>query len=448
MAPEKPKERSEATSKSSLLHDFHKLTRAERLDLVSRWCGLSEEEKQILGKEGSLPLHDAERMAENVIGTYSIPISVATNFLINNRDCLIPMANEETSVVAAASKFAKMTRQSGGVFSKASPQLTIGQLQITHLESPDEAVANLLEHKNELIDAANQLAREKTPTIIRLGGGVKDIEFRRVDTEKDRTVIVHLIVDTVDAMGANAVNTICEVVAPHVERIAKGKVLLRVLSNLSDRRIVRASVVVDKNEIGGEEVVDKIEEASAFAAADPYRAVTHNKGIMNGIVAVALATGQDTRAVEAAAHAHAARSGAYTSLSRWRKNKDGNLVGILEVPIPVGTVGGAIGSNPAAKIALKMLNVRGSAELAEIMCAVGLVQNGAALLHLATEGIQKGHMKLHARNHAVAAGAEAGEIDDVAEAMIKEGRISLGRAQELIAISRKADGSEECKVNL
>jgi hydroxymethylglutaryl-CoA reductase len=291
----------------------------------------------------------------------------------------------------------------------------------------------ILEHKNDLIRIAN----EQDPTLVNLGGGAKDIEVRVIDTAKGPMVITHLIVDVRDAMGANAVNTMAEAVAPYIEDLTNGKVFLRIITNLADKRLVRARTVIDKNEIGGEEVVDGIVEAWAFAAADPYRATTHNKGIMNGIIAVALATAQDHRALEAGAHAYAARFGHYTSLSTWEKNENGDLVGTLEMPMAVGLVGGAVKTHPIARIAIKILGIKTANELGEIMAAVGLIQNLAALKALVTEGIQKGHMKLHARNIAIMAGATPDILDKVVEIMINEGKIRFDRAKEIVEQLKK-----------
>ena len=365
---------------------------------------------------------------ENVVGVMAYPFSVAVNFKINGKDYLVPMVIEESSVVAAASNAAKVMRRDGGIRAKASQPLMIGQIQVLNVKNPWYQKMRILEHKDEILKIAN----EQTPTLVKLGGGAKDLEVRILDSPLGPMLIVHLIVDVRDAMGANAINTMCEKVAPTIERITGGKVLLRILSNLADRRIVRAWVKVYKEDIGGEEVVDGIVAASVFAQVDPYRAVTHNKGIMNGVIAVALATGQDHRALEAAVHAYAARTGVYKPLSTWEKDEDGNLVGTLEMPMPVGIVGGATKVHPIAKIALKILGVKTANELAEVMAAVGLAQNFAALKALATEGIQKGHMRLHAKNLAIMAGAKGELVDKIVEIMVREGRINFDRAKQLV----------------
>jgi len=358
----------------------------------------------------------------------SYPLAVAVNFLINGKEYIVPMMIEEASVVAAASNAAKVMRRDGGIKSKATGPLMIGQIQVVGLKAPHYAKALVLEHKDEIIQAANEV----DPVLVKVGGGARDVEARVVEGPRGPMLIVHLIVDVRDAMGANAVNTMAERVAPLIERITGGRALLRIVSNLADKRLVRSWVKVYKEDIGGEEVVDAIVDAWAFAAADPYRAATHNKGIMNGVIAVALATAQDHRAIEAGAHAYAARDGRYKPLSVWEKDSDGNLVGFLEMPIAVGTIGGATKVHPVARIALKILGVQSATELAEVMGAVGLAQNFAALRALATEGIQRGHMKLHARNLAIMAGATGDLIDKVAEIMVSEGRISFAYAQELV----------------
>jgi hydroxymethylglutaryl-CoA reductase len=420
-------------SKTSRIPGFYKLPIEERLKIVAEYAGLTQDEIELLKKTGNLDLSIADRMIENVIGTMAYPFAIAVNFLINNRDYLIPMVIEEPSVVAAASNAAKWARAKGGIFTSSTGPIMIGQIQLTRVKDPWGAKMKILEHKNDLIRIAN----EQDPTLVNLGGGAKDIEVRVIDTAKGPMVITHLIVDVRDAMGANAVNTMAEAVAPYIEDLTNGKVFLRIITNLADKRLVRARTVIDKNEIGGEEVVDGIVEAWAFAAADPYRATTHNKGIMNGIIAVALATAQDHRALEAGAHAYAARFGHYTSLSTWEKNENGDLVGTLEMPMAVGLVGGAVKTHPIARIAIKILGIKTANELGEIMAAVGLIQNLAALKALVTEGIQKGHMKLHARNIAIMAGATPDILDKVVEIMINEGKIRFDRAKEIVEQLKK-----------
>jgi len=420
-------------SKTSRIPGFYKLPIEERLKIVAEYAGLTQDEIELLKKTGNLDLSIADRMIENVIGTMAYPFAIAVNFLINNRDYLIPMVIEEPSVVAAASNAAKWARAKGGIFTSSTGPIMIGQIQLTRVKDPWGAKMKILEHKNDLIRIAN----EQDPTLVNLGGGAKDIEVRVIDTAKGPMVITHLIVDVRDAMGANAVNTMAEAVAPYIEDLTNGKVFLRIITNLADKRLVRARTVIDKNEIGGEEVVDGIVEAWAFAAADPYRAATHNKGIMNGIIAVALATAQDHRALEAGAHAYAARFGHYTSLSTWEKNENGDLVGTLEMPMAVGLVGGAVKTHPIARIAIKILGIKTANELGEIRAAVGLIQNLAALKALVTEGIQKGHMKLQARNIAIMAGATPDILDKVVEIMINEGKIRFDRAKEIVEQLKK-----------
>jgi len=414
--------------KSSRIEGFYRLSPEERLKIVAEFSGLNEEEMEILSNTGALEMDLVNRMVENVIGVMEVPLGVAVNFRINGKDYIVPMAIEEPSVIAAASNAAKMARVKGGFISRATKSLMIGQIQVTHLEDPFGAKMRVLEKKEEILKIAN----EKDPVLVNLGGGAVDVEARVIDTIRGPMLIVHLIVDCLDAMGANAVNTMSEAVAPFIEEITGGRVYLRIISNLADKRLVRARAVFDKEAIGGEEVVDGILEAYAFALADPYRAATHNKGIMNGIIAVALATGNDTRALEAGAHAYASRTGVYRPLTTWEKNEDGDLVGTLEMPLAVGTVGGATAAHSTAKSCLKILGVKTAKELAEVMGAVGLAQNFAALRALATEGIQRGHMSLHSRNIAMMAGARGELVDIIARKMVEEGNIRVDRARELL----------------
>ncbi|MEM1911502.1 MAG: hydroxymethylglutaryl-CoA reductase, degradative, partial [Sulfolobales archaeon] len=415
-------------SKSSRISGFYKLTIEERIKVVKEFAELTDDEVGLLRRVGRLGLDVADKMIENVVGTFELPYGIAVNFLINGRDYLVPMVIEEPSVVAGASNAAKWCREGGGVTSIATEQIMISQIQVVKVPSPHTAVVKILERKKEILDLANST----NDILVKLGGGAKDIEVRVLDSPVGKMVVVNLLVDVKDAMGANIVNTMAEAVAPIIEDASGGRVLLRIVSNLADRRLVRSWTKVPKDVIGGEDVVEGIVYAWAFAAADPYRAATHNKGIMNGIIAVALATGQDTRALEAGAHAYAARRGRYEPLSTWETDSEGNLVGYLEIPIAVGTVGGSIRSNPMARLSLKILRVKTAKELAEVMGAVGLVQNLAALRALATEGIQRGHMKLHARQLALAAGARPEEVDVVAEELVKSGRITLEKAQEIL----------------
>lgn len=415
-------------ARTSRLPGFYNLAVDERLKIVADFAGLSEEEVALLKNTGSLEVDLANRMIENVIGVMPVTLGIATNFLINGKDYLIPMAIEEPSVVAAASHAAKLARVKGGFATSSTDPVMIGQIQVVGLSDPYRAKFDVLNAKNEIIERAN----EKDPILVKLGGGVKDVQAKVIETFMGSMLIVELLVDVRDAMGANAVNTMCEAVAPLVGDITGGRVRLRIISNLATHRIARAKAVFDKDAIGGEDVVEGIMEAYAFACEDPYRAATHNKGIMNGITAVVLATGNDTRAVEAGCHAYAARFGWYTSLSTWEVNDDGDLVGYLEIPAAVGIIGGATKVHPIAKLNLKILGVKTARELSEILAAVGLAQNFAALRALATEGIQRGHMELHARNVAIMAGAKGKLVDMVAERMVKEGVIRIDRAKEIL----------------
>ncbi|MEM1556688.1 MAG: hydroxymethylglutaryl-CoA reductase, degradative [Candidatus Bathyarchaeia archaeon] len=416
------------TARTSAISGFYKMSIDERLRIVKDFAGLTDEEINMLKSPSSLSLDLADRMIENVIGIFPMPMGLAVNFLINGRDYLIPMVIEEPSVVAAASYGAKMTRSKGGIFTSSTEPIMIGQIQTVKVKDPYRARMAILDAKEEILKKAN----EDHPSLVAAGGGAKDLRVRVIETTRGPMIITELLVDCRDAMGANAVDSMCEAVAPLIERITGGKVYLRIISNFATERLARAWTIVDKNAVGGEEVVDGIVDAYAFAAADPYRAVTHNKGILNGIVAVAYATCNDYRAIEAGAHAYAARTGRYMPLSIWEKNEDGDLVGSIEMPMQVGIVGGATRAHPIARIALKILGVKSARELAEVMVAVGLAQNLAALRALVSEGIQRGHMELHARNIAIMAGATGHLIDIIAERMVKERRVKIERAKELL----------------
>jgi len=415
--------------KSSSISGFYKLNPKERLALVKEFAGLSDKECAVLQNTGALPLDAADRMIENVVGAFPIPLGIGVNFLINSRDYLMPMAIEEPSVVAAASYAAKMVRDGGGFHTSSTPPIMIGQIQVVSVEDADAAKLQVLEGKTAILQKAN----EQDPVLASVGGGAKDLDAKIIQTSQGTMLIVSLYVDCRDAMGANAVNTMAEAVAPMIEQITGGHVYLRIIRNLATKRLAKAWCTVPKESLGGEDVVDGIVNASAFAAADSYRAATHNKGAMNGIIAVVLATGNDHRAIEAGAHAYAALKGEYTSLSVWEKNADGDLVGSIELPMAVGLIGGAVRTHPTAKIAVKILGVKNANEFAEVLAAVGLAQNLGALRALASEGIQRGHMSLHARNIAVAAGATGKLINLVAERMVKERKIRMDRAKELIA---------------
>ncbi len=411
---------------TSRLPGFYKLTVTERLEKIAEICKLDENEQSLILKTGGLSLDLANRMIENVIGTFELPIGIATNFLIDGKDYLIPMVIEEPSVVAAASNGAKMARFKGGFETNVTDPIMIGQIHLK-VENPESAKFEILRNKDEIIRNANDI----DSTIIKLGGGCKDLKVRVLETERGKVLTVHLLIDVRDAMGANFVNTVCEKVAPLIEKLTGGKAILRILSNLCVYRMAYAKAVFDKDKIGGEEVVDKILDAYAIAKADPFRCATHNKGIMNGVCAVAMATGNDYRALEAAAHFYSAING-YKPLTRYERTNNGDLIGVIELPVSVGSVGGTISANPLARICLKILGVKTSSELSRILAAVGLAQNFAALRALVTEGIQKGHMRLHAKTIAIMAGAKDDEIDIVANEMVKSGKIRLEFAKEII----------------
>jgi hydroxymethylglutaryl-CoA reductase len=420
------------------LSGFYKRSTDERLVIVADAAGLTDEEQAILRGAAGLNIETADHMIENVVGLHTLPLGIAANFLINGRDVLVPMVIEETSVVAGASFAAKLAQAGGGFVTSSTPSEMIGQIQVLDVPNLHAARFDLLAQKDRLLELANQT----DPVIVSLRGGARDVEVRVIEeSSAGPMLVVHLIYDTRDAMGANTVNTAAEALAPVVEEISGGRALLRILSNLADRRLARARCVVladaltfesDGQPFEGHQVVERIVEAHAFAAADPYRAATHNKGIMNGVDAVVLATGNDWRAIEAGAHAYAAHDGRYTSLSQWEKTSNGDLVGTLEMPMAVGIVGGATRVHPLPKVVLKILGVQTARELAEIIVAVGLAQNLAALRALATEGIQRGHMSLHARQVAIAAGATGDEIEQVAAQLVKERTIRPDRAQEIL----------------
>jgi len=421
-------------AKSSEISGFYKLTVADRVRVVTDFAGLNEEEEALLQKTGALGFDVANRMVENVIGVMPVPMGVAMNFLINGKEVIVPMAIEEPSVIAAASNAAKMTRTTGGFQATTTDPIMIGQIQVVGVQDAYRARFEILAQKMELLKHANA----QDPVLVSLGGGARDLEVRIVDTFQGKMVIVELFVDCRDAMGANAVNTMTEAVAPLIEKTSGGRVRLRIISNLAVKRLAYAKATFPKEALGGEEVVDGIVNAYAFAAADPYRCATHNKGIMNGVTAVVLATGNDTRAIEAGAHAYAARSGHYTSLTSWEKDANGDLVGTLEMPMAVGIVGGATASNPIAKIAVKILGIKTARDLAEVIVSVGLAQNLAALRALAAEGIQRGHMSLHARNVAISVGAKGDLIDRVSAQMVAEKKVRADRAKELLGEYSKA----------
>ena len=412
----------------SSISKFFEKSRQERLDVVANFANLANEELEILQNDnGGISFDKADKMVENAIGTFSLPLGIATNFKINGKDYVVPMVIEEPSVIAAASKGAKVARIKGGFEVSADESFSIGQIQMLDVDIPS-ALSEIKNATNEII----QLANSKSNTLSKMGKGAKEISCKEINTPSGKMLIVELLIDVGDAMGANVTNTMCEAISPLIEKITGGRALLRILSNYSTRRMVKAKAVFEKEAVGGEQVVDDIISAFEFADNDVYRAVTHNKGIMNGTIAVANAVGQDSRAIEAAANAYAAQTGKYRSLSKWSKDNEGNLVGILEIPLSVGIVGGIANVHPVAKVCAKILGATSTQELACVMAATGLAQNYSAIRALSTEGIQKGHMRLHARNLAAAAGATPDQTDEIVQKMIEEKKISLDRAKELL----------------
>ncbi|NCP85796.1 MAG: hydroxymethylglutaryl-CoA reductase, degradative [Anaerolineae bacterium CG_4_9_14_3_um_filter_57_17] len=418
---------------TSRIPGFYNLTLSERRVRAAAAAELSPLELAAWTTGGLTP-ESADPLVENVIGLHSLPVGLGLNFIVNGREVLVPMVIEEPSVVAGASFMAKLARAGGGFVATTSAPEMIGQMQVLDVDDVYSARLKILEHKTELLAEADGI----DPVLKKFGGGARALEVRVIENSSiGAFLVVHLIYDVRDAMGANAVNTACEKLAPQIAAISGGRVHLRILSNLADRRISRARCLIPIGELAfddfsGETVRDGIIEAWAFAACDPYRAATHNKGIMNGVDAVVLATGNDWRAIEAGAHAYAARSGRYTSLSTWSKDKDGNLTGTLEMPMAVGIIGGATKVHPAAKAALQLMGVKTASELAEVIASVGLAQNLAALRALATEGIQRGHMSLHARQVAIAAGASGVLIEKVAAQMVAEKLVRIDRAEEIL----------------
>jgi len=423
---------------TSRIAGFYNLPLGQRLEKLAEASGLTAKEL-IAFQSSSLTMDQADHMVENAIGTFALPLGIGLNFIVDGREVLIPMAIEESSVIAGASFMAKLVRAGGGFITTTTEPEMIGQIQVLDIQDLFSASMKLMEQKAGLLADANTI----DPVLTGLGGGARDLEIRIIEESPiGPFLVIHLIYDVRDAMGANAVNTACERLAPRVEQITGGRVHLRILSNLADRRLSKAQCIVPLNELAftdadgraytGDQVRDGIIEAWGFAAADPYRAATHNKGIMNGVDAVTIATGNDWRAVEAGAHAYAARDGRYTSLSTWGKANDGNLAGEVEMPMAVGIIGGATKVNPTAKAALKLMGVRTARELSGIIVSVGLAQNLAALRALATEGIQQGHMSLHARQVAISAGATGVLIENVAAQMIAERTVRIDRAEQIL----------------
>jgi len=423
------------TEKSSRMPGFYKYSLEERADLVAQWAGLTPDERDCLVHQG-LSTAQAGQMIENSIGIYELPLGVACNFQINGRDYLIPMAIEEPSVLAAVSFAAKMIRAGGGFQTSATDPIMIGQIQVLDIPDMDRAIAAIEENKRLLMACADECSQ----SIVNRGGGARDIEVRPFpNSPVGPMLIIHLLYDTRDAMGANAINTAVEAMAPMVESLTGGRTNLRILSNLTDLRLATARCIVPAEQLRskhgrpGSIVARLIEEANAFAVVDPYRAATHNKGIMNGVDAVCIATGNDWRAIEAGAHAYAARHGSYSALTDWHVNENGDLYGSLTLPMAVGIVGGATKIHPTAQVAMKILDVSSAVELAQVMTAVGLAQNLAAIRALATTGIQEGHMRLHARQIALAGGAREEDVQRVADQLVAEGNIKTIRAQEIVA---------------
>lgn len=415
------------SEKSSKISGFYSKTHKERLSLLKEFANLDDKEISLLKNSNSLHFEAANRMIENVISVMPIPLGIATNFLINNTDYLIPMALEEPSVIAAASKGAKLARLGGGFFASSSEPLMVGQIQLTNIKDIKKAINQIEQNKQQLLDLANH----QDHLLVELGGGAVDIKTKEIHFEKSKMLIVELIVNVKDAMGANIVNTMTEHIAPFIEKMSNGNVLLRILSNLNVHRITKSKATW-KKEILGQNVIENIIQAYNFAKADPFRCATHNKGVMNGVDAVTIATGNDFRAIETGAHTFATLNQKYEPLTKYHISVDGNLVGEIELPLAVGIIGGITQTHPIAKICLKILNVKSASDLANIIASVGLAQNLAALLALVTEGIQKGHMKLHSKNMAIMAGAFGKKIDWIAKQMCKENNVSIIRAKELL----------------
>ena len=414
--------------KDSAIPKFFEKSRNERLAIIKDFSGLTDDEIKFLeNPNGGISFEKADKMVENAIGTFSLPLGIATNFKINGKDYFVPMVIEEPSVIAAASNGAKAARSLGGFHVEANESYSIGQIQMLDVNN-SSALLDIKKSSDKILEAANS----KSKTLSKMGKGAKEILCKEIETSQGKMLIVELLIDVGDAMGANITNTMCEEVSLLLEEITQGRSLLRILSNYSTRRMVKAKAIFSKDAVGGEKVVDNIILAYEFADNDVYRAVTHNKGIMNGIISVANATGQDSRAIEAAANAYASRTGRYRSLSQWSKDENGNLVGSLELPLSVGIVGGIANVHPIAKICHKILGVSSAQELACVMTATGLAQNYSAIRALSTEGIQKGHMRLHARNLAAAAGAPNEKIDSIVQKMIAENNISLDKAKEFV----------------
>ena len=407
---------------------FYKLSLEERQQKLSKMVNLTQEEIKVLQNLGYFTTSEIDTLIENVVGSYQLPLGLAFNFKINNKDYIIPMVIEEPSVVAAASNAAKFARKHGGFHSDEVKSIMISQIQITQLHDIEITKKKILDNKDQILKIAN----EQDPFLNELGGGAFDLEIRELDTRKGKMLILHLLVDVLDAMGANVVNTMAETISPYIEEICGGKVYLRIVSNLATHRIAKSKATFNKDLLGGDQVVEGILNAYEFALADPYRATTHNKGIMNGIVALTMATGNDTRAIEAGAHAYAALRGQYSPLTKFHIDSDGNLVGTIEIPLALGIIGGMTKTHPMARLALKILDVKSANELSQVAAALGLAQNVAALRALASEGIQKGHMTLHSRNIAKLAGVPEELIEKVARKLVEDKKIRVDYAKEIL----------------
>jgi hydroxymethylglutaryl-CoA reductase len=412
---------------NSAISGFYKLPIEERVKIIAKKIDLNEEDKKLLRNFGYFTPSQLDTLIENVIGSYQLPMGIACNFKINEKDYLIPMVIEEPSVVAAASNAARFARKHGGFYAEKVKSVMISQIQITNIQDVITSKKKLLEHKDEIIRMAN----EQDPFLNKLGGGAFDFEIRELNTRRGKMLILHLLVNVLDAMGANVVNTMAEAVSPYIEELSGGKIYLRIVSNLATHRIARCKAVFDKHLLGGAEIIEGIMNAYEFALADPYRATTHNKGIMNGIVALTLATGNDTRAIEAGAHAYASLKGKYSPLTSFQVDVDGNLLGEIEIPLALGIIGGMTKIHPMARLALKILNVNSANELSQVAAALGLAQNVGALRALASEGIQKGHMTLHSRNIAKLAGVPEELIEKVAKKLVEDKKIRVDYAKEI-----------------
>jgi len=429
---------------TSRLAGFHKLSVEDRLGQIGRMFQLTQEEVAQLRGSASLAPEVANQMIENALGVFNLPIGLGLNMLVNDKDYIVPMVVEEPSVVAAVSFASKIIREAGGFFAEADPPIMIGQVQVTRYGDALEATDKILAQRDQILELANSFH----PAMVRRGGGAKDLEVRVLPAPEgprgEPLLVVHVIIDTQEAMGANLINTVAEGIAPLIEEITGGRVFLRILSNLADRRLARASCRIPVGLLAdfgktGEEIAEGISQASRFAQADPYRAATHNKGVMNGIDAVAIATGQDWRAIEAGAHAFACREGQYRPLSYWQLEEN-HLVGRIEVPLALGTVGGPIKIHPGVQAALKLMRVTSARELAAVFSAVGLAQNFAAIRALGSVGIQRGHMALHARSVAITAGAKGEWVEKVANLLVKAGHVKVDKAREILA---ELHGQEE-----